>query len=189
MSEGPGWTGGLPMRVRLRRAGLFWLLVGAVATGVYLVAFGPLDPRVVTLLGGPDGVATLSGPDRVEAWRIDGGPWPSGKPAGPALHGYPVLSGPVPVDADAAVRLVRVLRRADTYLFDAAKGCVFSPGVVVRFTRGERSVDVLLCFSCDELSVVPGGREDFDAARPELVTWVKRAFPADAALQALTPRR
>jgi hypothetical protein len=81
-----------------------------------------------------------------------------------------------------------------TYLFELAKGCKFSPGVVLRFRDGKEHVDVLLCFSCDELRVLTvdaDGKvthdrtEDFDPARPTLVELVKEAFPDDAVIQGL----
>lgn len=145
--------------------------------------------RVVDFLGGAHahdliiGAATA----RVEAYRIDGGPRmkPTG---GEEMHGYPVLAGPVAVDAKSRGELADVLTSDATYLWDVAKACAFMPGVLVRYEGTER-IDVLLCFSCDELAIYRNGkllnREDFDPRRKDLVRVVQRLFPADPALAKL----
>ena len=62
-------------------------------------------------------------------------------------------------------------------------------GHIRALVRGEITVDVLLCFSCDELEVFIDGRkvghEDFDSRRADLVRVAKRTFPDDAAIQKL----
>ena len=55
---------------------------------------------------------------------------------------------------------------------------------------GSEAVDVLLCFSCDELETFRGGKraghEDFDPRRADLVKVAKR--PRDAGLPACSAR-
>lgn len=75
-----------------------------------------------------------------------------------------------------------------TYDFRLAKLCTFEPGVIFRLHRGAEEMMLLLCFKCDELMISIDGKsktEDFDFARPRLVTVVKQLFPNDPEIQAL----
>ncbi len=72
------------------------------------------------------------------------------------------------------------------------------PGVGYRVWRGDEAVEVVLCFSCDELLVLsPKGAdgsvhraaEDFDPARARLVALAKQEFPADQDIQSLNGQR
>ena len=102
---------------------------------------------------------------------------------------WPITAGPVTLDAQTAAELTAILTSPDTYLWDSAKGCEFDPGVAIRFTDDAGSTDVLLCFSCDEMVIVRGGKriggEDTDSARKKLVAIAQRLFPDDAVIQAL----
>jgi len=50
-------------------------------------------------------------------------------------------------------------------------------------------VDVLICFSCDELEIYTNGKraghEDFDPQRSNLLRVAKKLFPKDEKIQAL----
>jgi len=141
---------------------------------------------VTKLLGGDASVALIRDA-AITAYRIDG----MGRGAGPGkrLHGYPVLQGPVDVDEESRAALASVLLDDGTYEWDSSKTCEFLPGVLLRY-EADVPVDVLLCFSCDELEVFVGkrqvGHEDFDVRRPDLVRVAKRLFPNDPAIQKLT---
>jgi len=69
------------------------------------------------------------------------------------------------------------------------KPCGPSPGVRVRFHRGDATVDLLLCYECRELLFAPppGLPEppwfEFDLQEPALVAWARRVFPDDAAFR------
>jgi hypothetical protein len=135
--------------------------------------------RVSGLVGGEASVETIRTATNVTAYRLDGR---LGAKADKSMHGYPVLAGPVEVDAASRATLADVLLDDDTYLWDVAKACEFMPGVLIRY----EGLDVLLCFSCDELEVYVGnkqvGHEDFDPRRKDLVAVAKRLFPDDAAI-------
>lgn len=172
--------------------------VAALALGACrdAVRRSPSDPawrpdwRVAQLYGGPTSMDVLRSPQRVEAFRLDPSNPPSPALAGaPRLGDFAVTAGPVAVDAASAQELTSVLLDADTYDWLRAKGCDFQPGVGLRFVKEASRVEVVLCFSCDELMIFRHGQrvgmEDFDAARPRLVAVAKRLFPQDAKIQAL----
>jgi len=161
----------------------------ALALPLLLAACGP--SRSTGLLGGPGAVALIAEPGRattLEAYRIDGS---FGRPPsdGPKIGEYPILAGPVALDDATRAELASILTDDGTYLWDLAKACEFMPGVALRFADATTRVDVLLCFSCDELQVWKDGEyvdgEDFDDRRPDLARIVRRLFPGDAALQKL----
>lgn len=154
---------------------------------------GPTQ-RVEDFLGGPASVGLITGPERtrpIEAWRIDGMAFMEGRAEGAkeTIRGYPVLAGPVTVDDASAATLADVLTSDDTYLWDIAKACEFLPGVAFRYSGGDRTVEVLVCFSCDELEVWCDGKktghEDFDPRRGDLVRIAQRLFPDDEKIRAL----
>lgn len=176
-----------------RRALARTLAAASLACLIGCTARAPSDlaQRVETLLGGPESAALIAGttkPDSLVAFRIDGMSEGDGKP-GERLHLWRKIGGPVPVDDAAARRIAAVLTDDGTYDWERAKACEFSPGVVVRYTKGANTTDVLFCFNCEEIGVFRNDRsvgyEDFDNARDELAAVMKLLFPDDAAIQSL----
>lgn len=152
----------------------------------------PGDPpslRVAQFLG-TERLAVLAGATRAESFRIESAAAPAA--GAPVLRGYPILRpGPdcTPAQLDEFRRLAL---DAGNYDFERAKGCEFMPGVGLRLHTGERTLDVLLCFSCDEWEFWLGDArviEDFDPARPALLRLAQALFPDDAALQGLSAAR
>ncbi len=154
---------------------------------------GEPDSAAAEFLGA-DAVALLAAPDRIESFRVKR---PLDRPIDPAraLAGVERLADGPLLDA-AQTALVRDLLFAeDSYLFELAKGCIPTPGVLLRAWRGERFADLYLCFECQMWAVTvdtpadrfPLGREweDFDPVQRQLVALAKALFPADAAIQAL----
>jgi hypothetical protein len=85
-------------------------------------------------------------------------------------------------------RLVKVLLDKNSYLGTTTL-CAFDPGVAYRFWKGSKSVDVLICFKCNELCFGTKGDCEssifFGPARAPLVRLAKRALPVDGAILAL----
>jgi hypothetical protein len=171
------------------------ILTVAIAASCSARPGGP-TARVDRLLGAGVSTRMLTQPGertQVEAYRIDGMAFMEGRADGAekTIQGFPVLAGPVPVDAPTAGVLADVLGSDDTYLWDVAKACEFLPGVAYRYREPGTTVDVLICFSCDELEVFVNdakvGHEDFDPRRRDLVRIAKKLFPQDAKIQSLKP--
>ena len=154
------------------------------------------DPRVEKLVGGKTAaslIADLSLAKTSTAYRIAS--FQSGqKPLPPtdkpqAIHGYPVTSSAVPIDDLSRVTLSKILGAPDTYLWDDAKACEFLPGIALQFAADNITLDILICFSCDELVFYANGElaghEDFDPRRTDLLKVIKHLFPEDATLQTL----
>ncbi len=149
------------------------------------------DARVVKLYGNQANFTALARADKVQAFRVKHTIENARDKQRKQIRGYPVLSGPHPVDKKVARNLVRLLQDKTTYDFERDKGCEMVPGVVVVFTHQRIKVEVVLCFECDQLEIFVGdkntGYEDFDPARPQLVKLVKQIFPKDRAIQTLKP--
>ena len=185
-------------------------LISAIA--VLLLAFLPGcgnariqslgDERIQGLVGGEAAyalIADLSKSRACEAYRIDGyaksGPAAIGDAPGAQadkpgrLQGYPIISGPTAIDEASRATLSKVLTDPDTYLWDSAKACEFIPGVALRLSDANVRVDVLVCFSCEELEMYTNGKrvghEDFDPRRTDLLRVAKQLFPEDEAIQEL----
>jgi hypothetical protein len=182
----------------IQNSALVTALALAALAAPLLATSGCAQPssQLHDLLGGAEAHDLLLHPETAtsrEAWRIDGMAGWVKKEDDPRERflAYPIISGPVPIDDASTATLSDVLTDDDTYLWDIAKACEFLPGVAFRFERDELQVDVLICFSCDELEVYLDGKEvgheDFDPRRPDLVAVAKRLFPDDEAIQKLAP--
>ena len=154
------------------------------------------DPRVENLLGGKAAavlIADLSKAKVCNAYRIDGFQSgqeplpPTGKPQ--HIHGYPVTSTAVTIKQEFRAQLSEILIGPDTYLWNEAKACEFVPGIALQLTGDNVKVDILICFSCDELVFYTDGKlaghEDFDPRRSDLLRLAKKLFPDDKAIQSL----
>ena len=162
---------------------LLWvLLVLALAAIVVVLA--------VDSWGGIDRSATsiLRNGTRAEVFRVS--PKYSPERTDGTIGGYPIIATGAELGPEFIARLANVLRRWG--VSKGSKKCTFEPGVAFRVWYGDRALDVLLCFECDELwthVVADTGTSDdvldFAPARADLVTLVKEAFPDNAKIQAL----
>lgn len=149
-----------------------------------------VDKQVQEFLGDP-AIALLRKANKVECYRILPEQSPNAKEA---IQGYPIISKGKDHDVLFAGKIATQLLNPNTYRFGDRKKCEFSPGVAFRLWHEKTSVDVLICFSCDELEViftVTGqekpkiAHEDCDGARAELLKLAKVAFPDDKVIQGL----
>ena len=178
------------------------LLSSAIAALLLAFLSGCGDARIQTLVGGDAAyalIADLSQSRICEAYRIDGyafsGPGviddgPGEKADQPGkLQGYPIISGPRAIDDEARATLSKLLTDPETYLWDSDKPCEFIPGVALRLADAKVQVDILVCFSCDELEMYTNGKrvghEDFDPRRSDLLRVARKLFPRDEGIQAL----
>ena len=153
---------------------------------------GCSSAKVEELVGGKEAfalVSDLSQATTCEAYRIDGYARGSKADNPKNLRGYPIISGPALIGDASKATLSKVLTDLDTYLWDVAKGCEFLPGVALRLADDKTQVDVLICFSCDELEFYLNGKrvghEDCDPRRTDLLRVAKKLFPKDDKLQSL----
>lgn len=167
----------------MKRVILIALLIATVGISAYAFtqrSSAHDSAAVVKLFGGAQGFAPIVRPARVLAWRIDGR---REKTDAEMIDGYPILSGPVVVDDSAAQALSGVLRSGGSYLWDAAKGCLPFPGVLVRFESEGTTTDVAFCLECDILQIYRDGREsgleEFDPARQQIREIVRQIFPLE----------
>ncbi len=156
---------------------------------------------LLTLLGcgksPTDSVALLGGNTKVEVFRIDGEKGPGiEEPGETRLDGYLVLSRGKDLAPELTVELADVLANKEIYTAPQMK-CGFDPGIAFRSRKDSETVDVLICFRCDELYVgrpvriaTANGNFFFDPPiRARLVKLAKKAFPEVKEIQALTDER
>lgn len=173
-----------------------FLLAGAVASVILLVAAftatyvaGQMrNANVTKLFGGADGLQTVIVAEKAEAFRVARKKTEGGE-SKQDFGGAEILSGPIAVDEKTTRELAQILANPGTYGWDFAKGCIFDPGVAIRFTHKSSIVEVVFCFHCKELQVYRNGTkvggEDFDAASNRLAAILKRVFPDDDEIQKL----
>ena len=124
-----------------------------------------------------------------EVYRLDDS-YPNGRQLinGKALHGYGILSKPIPLPKKSREELLRVWTDTKTYIrHSVPPDCLFRPGVAFRFTDGSTKVDLLVCFSCNELRYYMDchivGESYFQSE--ELVDLTREFFPDDKIIQSL----
>ncbi len=165
------------------------------------------DSRVEKLVGGKAAATLISDLSRSTtclAYRIGGfqvgqGPLAPEVPSAKTktakknnpktIHGYPVTSHAVLIDSESQATLSRILHAPETYLWDSAKACEFLPGIALQLAADDITLDILICFSCDELVFYANGElaghEDFDPRRADLLNVIKHLFPDDKKIQTL----
>jgi RNA polymerase sigma factor (sigma-70 family) len=165
-------------------------------------------PRKLRERLGRDTVAILRGATRVEVFRVDAKDYlPPGKgdpgkaepgkaePGKAKRFGGYAVTGVGPAQGRPfAAKAARVLLDGGNFELERAKGCLFQPGVGLRFWKGEQAAELLLCFGCSELLVVAPDPKaqgvkipyaDFGPGRPAVVRLVQEALPGDKVIGAL----
>jgi hypothetical protein len=135
------------------------------------------------------------GATKVEVFRIDGRdnvvkPTPM-KPGDPAVGGYAILAHGTDQGSEFAAKLGGVLADEKTYTDVSAK--CFWPGVAFRVWKGAESVDVIICFKCQNFYLGPPTEQNVtenasfhgSSNASRLVRLAKEAFPDDKEIQAL----
>ena len=114
------------------------------------------DPIIPVLFGGAEGIATMSTPDKVEAWRTtsraqlmeEEQDWKKVAQTKGKLADYLILAGPAEVDAKSSAELAAILQ-SNIYIHrEEDLDCLPKPGFAVRFNKGTNSVLVFFCFEC-----------------------------------------
>jgi len=124
-----------------------------------------------------------------EVYMVDDS-YPNGQQIknGEPLHGYGMLSKPITLPKNNREDLMQVLKDAKTYIRHAVPSdCLFRPGVAFRFNDGGKNVELLVCFSCNELRYYMDchivGESYFQSE--ELVDLTRELFPDDKKIQSL----
>jgi hypothetical protein len=145
---------------------------------------------LVKLFGGQPSFDIFLEPKTVQAYRLNG--YNRVTPPAKGIDGFEILSGPVAVSEEHAGELKKILTDPDIYHWDpnpGTKGCEFAPGVALIYASEKGSLDVLLCFGCNQIRTYQNGKivsgKDFDEVRAAIVAVVKKMFPDDAEIQAI----
>lgn len=67
---------------------------------------------------------------------------------------YPILAA-APVEARTAQKISDILLDPNSYDSSYATACLFEPGHALRFERNSDVVDVIICFKCGDLDILP----------------------------------
>ena len=146
------------------------------------------SPRVYTqdelqaLFGGNSGLEVLATATKVRAYRVKELRDQQEKGAEKIFH-HTITSELREVDAATAKELVAILGDRTTY-HDFPLECTFDPAVGFRFENESERIDVLVCFACQQILVVPPEKfADFGSRR--LLEIAKKLFPDDTVIQAI----
>jgi hypothetical protein len=165
----------------------------ALAAWLVLISAGGCSRSMEKEIG-EEAWTVVGAADQVEVLRLSyGADLSSLKPGAPFFGANPV-GKPVVPPSEWTDELRALLRNPEGFEWEAAKGCLPTPGVAVRFTSGGRQADLLLCFECRLLALgmtpAAGGGPpqqwlDFEHSRAAFVRLAKQALPSDKEIQAL----
>lgn len=125
----------------------------------------------------------------VEAFTID----PSSQEqnwGNATVEDYPVIEGPIELKPKTASEFVNFMTTKNSFNESSPKGCRPYPGVRIKYTSAEKSIDVLICFGCGILGVFEDGKliggGHFDYTEKHLIRMVQNVFPNDPKIQELS---
>ena len=137
--------------------------------GMSLVIFASCAPdaRIPKIFGGPDAIATMNAPDKVEAWRtIAPHKLEEEKMGGKKvtqtkgkLADYLIIKGPVEVDAQTGAEIAAILQRNQYKWKPPYVDCLPNPGFAVQYTQGTNSTQIFFCFECGILETYFNGNK------------------------------
>ncbi len=166
------------------------LSVLAIICGLLSCDSVPVHSDPVLAFHGQSQLDILVSPDHVESYRLE--PYSFGsKEPGDRFAGYLVITKGPHLNGRQEIEIFPLLLDPGNYGFEFSQGCEFTPGVGLRFLKGSRAVDMLICFSCNEWQFEHADRvvgEEFHKkrVRPRLVTIAKALFPTDVVIRNLT---
>lgn len=114
----------------------------SLAPGQKTIPADPPDPSIARFLASP-ALAPVRQADRVEARPVE-------IIGGGISATYRVLDRVVTLDAAQRREAVRTVSSAASYL-GGPMACLFDPGIALRFHKGAGSVQLLVCFTCNEV--------------------------------------
>ena len=123
------------------------------------------------------------------AYRVDDSyPGEGKKQEGDSLHGYAIISDAAALNSDSRKELSSIIEDHDTYFRHSISiDCSFRPAVAFRFQDKKTNVDLLVCFSRNELRYYLDGKvvgQSYFKSQ-ELRALVKKLFPDDEKIQSL----
>jgi hypothetical protein len=134
-------------------------------------------------------VNNLKNIESCEAYRIDDSyPGESEVVFDKKIHGYGVISDPVNLDLPDRVLLSQALVDSKTYFhYSEPIDCLFRPGVAFRFSDASNELNLLICFSCNELEYFSSGEKVGGSyfRSVKIKELAKKLFPDDPSIQSL----
>ena len=164
-----------------------------------IVAGAPLDKNIfkhaTNVFRTPD-LQTLRSADSIRAFRIEPlymDPFHS-QPlrSAPRFGPYPILKESFKTNAALARAIAGALLAEGKFSLGGTTKCAFAPVVAYRMGKGTNSLEILVCFQCDEIKVGrPSGKEEyylqFETSRARLLALAKQAFPGDPIFEPVKP--
>ena len=134
-------------------------------------------------------IAELHKAKTCEVYRVDDSyPGEKRQNIGKKVHGFLILSEALPMKDDSRKVLSQILLNPNTYFEHAVPvDCAFRSGIAFRFANGTIEVDLLVCFSCNELRYILDGNSVGESyfKSPEILALTKKLFPDDKKIQSL----
>lgn len=176
MDKAEGWK---------RYIGITLGTVVLLAVLFQMVSFRDVPPRVKSL--GAGYAKVFQSPDSVEVYQLVANPPDSYGRSLPMVVVGPQNLGEKVVPSASWIRAFKSWTRVKAS--SAVTACEPDPGFDVRFTRGSRSLDFLICLKCGKLAATPTGAQargwgQFGDAR-SIVLLLDQLYPKDPDLSDL----
>jgi hypothetical protein len=160
-----------------------------IAPIILLMLAGCGGKSVKSIVGGPGALHLVKNIQLCEAYRVDDAyPGESEAVFNKKIHGYGVVSGPVNLDVPDKALLSQALVDSKTYVhYSEPIDCLFRPGVAFRFSDASNELNLLICFSCNELKYFSTDGEVGGSyfRSMKIKKLAKKLFPEDSEIQSL----
>ncbi|MGI4791740.1 MAG: hypothetical protein ACRYFS_23205 [Janthinobacterium lividum] len=146
---------------------------------------------------GTTGASILKGAERVEAFRLDdGGDGDHVKEgtSGDEIADYPIKSQSKTLGPHFAAKLAQTVMDPRTFLGPSDTSCEINPGVAFRAWQGQKCVEVIICFHCQQMLITTKDAQGHEthsaytqmtAMCAEFLALAREAFPGDKEIQSL----
>ncbi len=126
--------------------GSFFICCSCYASGTHqeVEAKASADSEVLKFLG-PERLAIISNPGKVEAYHVDWQKKPPGNHM--TIQGYPVIAKGSDLNAKHTEILKTIIFTSKSYEFQSAKRTHLRPSYILRFIRGTDNVNVAIDFN------------------------------------------
>jgi hypothetical protein len=168
-----------------------WIKALIAAVIVLGIAFYFENRRSPSSVMSEENQTILTAPDSVKAYSTVGFLTNSPADSEKTLQAfYQKETNFVPVPQDAAERVVRIITVEDRTT-DHYPSCIYTPGFVMTFIQGDKSIDIFFCFECGGIMMKKSGEpkiQDLGLTSKygkELRDIFKKLFPSDPKVQKL----
>lgn len=164
-----------------------WVEVGGPGE---IAEFESQNIEVLEVFGSDEAIEVVRAAQEMSGYVLVPSPASNDEFGNVPLDGFEITFGPVTPTPQTLEKLRAMLLDQQTYGERYIKLCTGEYFSRLQFRHDRNTVDLLFCFSCDEMLVFHNGKDIgtayFDNIRPEMIRILKEIFPDHKEVQSLS---